>query len=139
MINGTVAANGGDLGTDTQAGGGAGGGIYITCTSIAGNATGLLTVKGDNGGSYFAGGAGGGGGRIAVWVDVPANIRNRYILSNGGDGRAVVARTNLPPAFSGAILITNGTGSAYSPPSTNAAYPGALFFFSYVKGARLGI
>jgi len=44
--------------------GGSGGGIYITCSTLAGNGT--LSVKGANGGGHHLS-AGGGGGRILVF------------------------------------------------------------------------
>ncbi len=60
-IDGTISVNGA-AGPGDSAGGGAGGGIYLTCKSLGG--TGTLQA---NGGSAPSLGGGGGGGRIAVW------------------------------------------------------------------------
>lgn len=62
-INGSISANG-RAGTWSN-GGGAGGSIYITCDTFAGQANGSLLVKGGNAGAAAYSG-GGSGGRIAV-------------------------------------------------------------------------
>ncbi len=129
-IDGTLTANGT---TGGQGGGGAGGGININCASFGGSSTGaLLSAAGINGGSDVGAG---GGGRIAVWVDVPQNIRTRYIASTGADGRAVARLTNWP-AFSGTFSVANGTGYR-NPPTNGCALPGTVFFFKYLKGGQL--
>ncbi len=125
-IDGTVTANGATCTGTGYGGGGAGGGIYISCTNFGGSSTGRLSAAGGNSEQYGGGGA---GGRIAVWVDVPPNIRTRYINSSGTDGRAVVWTTNWP-AFSGTLSVSNGAG--VSP----AALPGTVFFFKPLKGAH---
>ena len=128
-IDGAVTARGAN-GGGSYGGGGAGGGIYISCATFGGSSTGAcLSAIGGNG--VGTAGGGGGGGLIAVWVDVPPNIRTRCIAA--GSGRAVARSTNWP-AFSGTFSVTNGTGY------TGAAdfpLPGAVFFFKYVKGAQL--
>ncbi len=129
-INGTVSANGGD-GT-SRGGGGSGGAIYILCNSFAGTNGIFRANGGDKGGS---GGGGGGGGRIAVWVDVPPRIRERYLSGDGAAGRAVALSTAWPQ-FTGTLAVTDGLG-VYRLPDTRGAYPGTCFFFRYVRGARL--
>jgi hypothetical protein len=63
-VNGTIAADGKNMGSG-DGGGGAGGSIWISCDTFAG--TGLLNAAGGTGSSYRGGG--GGGGRIAVTYD----------------------------------------------------------------------
>ncbi len=141
VLNGAIAANGltSECGGSYRAAGGSGGAIYINCKTFSSSSCVLETYGGNgakgNTGSYQSGG--GGGGRIAVWIDVPPNIRNRYIESQGNDGRAVVRATS-DPQFGGAFSIANGLGyKTY--PDPNAAQPGTCFFFRYLRGARLGI
>ncbi len=59
-INGTITANGGN--GVNRSGGGSGGGIYLSCSTVAGR--GNIRANGGNGGSGYGGG--GGGGRIAI-------------------------------------------------------------------------
>ncbi|NLF22209.1 MAG: hypothetical protein GX590_03525, partial [Lentisphaerae bacterium] len=65
MVDGSLTANGGVYGGSADGcGSGSGGGIYVTCQTFGGAASGLLSVKGgDNTGAR---GGAGGGGRIAV-------------------------------------------------------------------------
>jgi hypothetical protein len=62
VVNGVLSARG-TLGLQYD-GGGAGGAIWITCTTFAGT-NGVIQTDGGNGGSAYGGG-GGGGGRIAL-------------------------------------------------------------------------
>ena len=134
-VDGTLSANGQDAG-NYQAGSGSGGAILINCASFSG---GSLAVLRANGGTSVASGAtqggGGGGGRIAVWVDVPPNIRNRY-LNDSSAGRAVGITTNWPQF--GTVSVASGAGK-YAAPDPKAAYPGTVRFFQYIRGGRLGV
>lgn len=67
-IDGTITANGG-IGTENYSGGGSGGGVFITCSSISGR--GAILAEGGNGSGVSSGGSGG-GGRIAVVYDPAA-------------------------------------------------------------------
>ncbi len=127
-LDGTISANGGKAG---NGGGGSGGGIFIVCAALEGN--GILCAAGGNSSSSTYHG-GGGGGRIAVWVDVPPNIRTRYVGSEGRDGRAVARATNWPD-FGGTPSVIGGLGY-YNPPTNGCALPGTCFFFKPVKGAQ---
>ena len=62
-LNGTLRATGGSA---TYGAGGAGGGIYVQCNTLAGSNA-VLLANGGTGGNSGNFGAGGGGGRIAVW------------------------------------------------------------------------
>ena len=66
LVNGSISANG-DANHITQAGGGSGGSIYITCQTIGG--TNLIQANGGGGQIW---GADGGGGRIALDYNAPA-------------------------------------------------------------------
>ncbi len=128
-VDGALSANG-----ETPAGaytpGGAGGAILLECRTIVGG--GAIRANGGNGTTDNKGG--GGGGRIAVWLDVPPNIRNRYLESVGGDGRAVVCSTNWTQ-FGGTFSANNGTNGN----GVISATPGTMRFFQYVRGAQLGV
>ena len=66
-INGTLNANAGNA-TESHAGGGSGGSIYINCQNFQGSVSGQIMAKGGDAGLYGDSwnGGGGGGGRIAV-------------------------------------------------------------------------
>jgi len=65
-IHGTIRANGAGRPGGSHDNGGAGGAIYITCSRLAGSATGLIQANGENAG---LGGMAGGGGRVAIIYD----------------------------------------------------------------------
>ena len=128
-VNGVITANG----TNTGISAGSGGGIFVACEGRFSGLNGQLLANGGNSASW----GGGGGGRIAVWAGVPRNIRNRYLTSNGSDGRAVGSLAAWPD-FTGTIAANNGTGK-YNPPTAGCAYPGTVLFFQYLPGTRMGI
>jgi len=67
VMNGEIRADAGSA--DSTRGGGAGGGVYLTCKTFDG--TGKITARGGN--VYSSNAGGGGGGRIAiVWSDTEA-------------------------------------------------------------------
>ena len=78
-VNGAVIADG-KPGLQDDAGGGAGGSIWISATTLTG--TGRISANGGDG-ELFRGG-GGGGGRIAVYS--PANTFSGLVGAYGGDG-----------------------------------------------------
>jgi hypothetical protein len=92
-----LAANG-TAGAVWGAGGGSGGGIYVTCSRFAGT-SGALQANGGNGAGTT--GPGGGGGRIAVWrtLDTSAGV-TATVTPGGGyataDVGTVVWGTVLP-------------------------------------------
>ena len=70
QLGGTISADGPDLGST---GGGAGGSIWLTTGTLAGD--GLIRADGSRSGTYLGYGYGhGGGGRIAVYLDTGNNI-----------------------------------------------------------------
>jgi hypothetical protein len=86
-LEGTITAKG-QRAVTQSAGGGSGGGIYITCRRFMGSTNGELRVDGGN----FANGiysyeGGGGGGRLAVWSMSPGASTNavqvRYSATGG--------------------------------------------------------
>ncbi len=78
-INGSISANG-DFGWQDNSGGGAGGSIWITASTLAG--AGNLSAAGGDGDLYNGGG--GGGGRIAIYA--PTNLFAGTTNVNGGAG-----------------------------------------------------
>jgi hypothetical protein len=108
-VNGLLSANG-DFG-EYAAGGGAGGGIFITCNSFGGDG-GVLRARGGDGQYYsplYAGG-GGGGGRIAIWYGVTEGQRSALLADpdHPPAGRYVV--TNSYAGFAGLCDVVGGTG-----------------------------
>ena len=107
-LNGAISANGNN-GVIEGAGGGSGGGIWITTSSLSG--TGNIIANGGTG--QDGQGGGGGGGRIAIY----ASVTNSFVGSasvNGGSGfesgqpGTIVIATNL--LVSGSVTDTNGIG-----------------------------
>ena len=98
-IDGEIRANGYAGGAPNyRSGGGSGGGIWITCGTLAG--TGLITAHGGAGAGSGQGG-GGGGGRIAVHcvtADLPAGNLRAY----GGAG--------YTRGGAGTVYLKTGTG-----------------------------
>ena len=80
-VNGNVSANG-DYGWQDNSGGGAGGSLWISATTLAG--LGTLSAAGGNG--DFWNGGGGGGGRIAIYA--PTNLFTGTTNISGGLGAA---------------------------------------------------
>jgi hypothetical protein len=78
-VNGNLSANG-NFGWQDDAGGGAGGSIWITANKFAG--AGNVSAFGGDGDLY--GGGGGGGGRIAIYA--PTNYFAGITNANGGNG-----------------------------------------------------
>jgi len=65
-------------------GGGSGGGVYLTCSTLSGTNIGFSAVGGV--GSLYGGG--GGGGRIAVWrqIDTSSGISYSVLGAAGASG-----------------------------------------------------
>ncbi len=94
-IDGTISANGANVG-HTYNGGGSGGGIHVVCGRNFGGAGGLLQA---NGGTCSATGAGsggsGGGGRIAVFYGGVSGLPTvRFAASCGTSGYSMVDPEN---------------------------------------------
>lgn len=90
-LDGTITANG-TFGNANYMAGGSGGGIYLTCKTLAGT-TGTLSAKGGNSTTLGTSG-GGGGGRIAIWRVRGDPSVFSYNVTNGvgtyvGDNAAV--------------------------------------------------
>ena len=121
-VNGTMTANGGSA---NEAGGGAGGGIYIACDVFAGTG-GVVRANGGNcaNGASRDHGGGGGGGRIAVLCSANqatqpkprvmlSALRGTGGVSNGGIGSLRLADASvLDPTWiphNGNVYIPNWT------------------------------
>ena len=125
IVNGAITANGNP--GDTCGGGGAGGGIFITCRKFLGS--GSLSAKGGKGGTAVKGGGGGGGGCIAVWLNVPETEVARILA---GD-RKNVAVTPTTPTFTGTLAVDKGeNGQAAIVPQ---AAPGIVSFVKIIPPA----
>lgn len=128
MVDGSIMANGDNVGSSYRAGG-AGGAINVICQSFCGSSAGRLLAVGGTGLGQCGGG---GGGRIAVWIGVSQGIRTRYLAA--GNGRAVVVSTNKPDSFAGSYSVDRGTGNTNAAPY--GAEPGSCFFSSTSRGPR---
>lgn len=125
IVNGAISANGNP--GDSCGGGGAGGGIFITCRKFLGS--GSLSAKGGKGGTAGKGGGGGGGGCIAVWLNVPETEVARILA---GD-RKNVAVTSTTPTFTGTLAVDKGeNGQAAIVPQ---AAPGIVSFVKIIPPA----
>jgi hypothetical protein len=126
-VDGAVRANGGSSGSMGE-GGGSGGTIYLTCAAFDGSTNGVLQADGGSGRANpnFTGlsGGGGGGGRIAVWINVPQTLKDRYLA--GLD--VSVFRDGTNRFFLGTLSVSNGPGYI-NPPDIGAAEPGTAWFF----------
>ena len=108
-VNGSVLANGMDSGN--YSGGGAGGSIYITCTTFAGT-HGLVRARGGNSSTSYGGAShSAGGGRVAILFDTTAQ-------------QAFGAPTDCE--FSADCGPFLGPGES----SFSQAYPGSVYFSS---------
>jgi hypothetical protein len=74
--DGIISANGGPV-SGIQAGGGAGGSLYINTTGLAGSGT--FAANGGAGGE-----AGGGGGRVALYYRNDNGVPKSALTANGG-------------------------------------------------------
>ncbi len=78
-VNGTLTVNGiGD--TSDRSGGGAGGGIFLVCKTLAGSGT----INANGGATPLHSGGGGGGGRVAVWLQISNHTAT--VTAAGGAG-----------------------------------------------------
>ena len=108
-VNGTIGANGRVSG-GKFAGGGSGGGIYITCDTITGGGT-IRAEGGDNPSTGYTGG----GGRIAVHFDfdttsgittnVDAGKQNNGTGGSGNAGAGTIVWAQIPVVAGTVILI----------------------------------
>ncbi len=98
-VNGTISANG-QSPTSVKAGGGSGGSVYLTCTTLAGGGT----ISANGGSGYASSSAGGGGGgRVALYYTT--KTFNGTLSSYGGnDGTSSSA-------------VAGGCGTIYQKPS----------------------
>ena len=133
-VNGTITANG-ESPPDNGTGGtygGSGGGIYIICQgNIIGGTSGVIRADG----MIVQQGAGG-GGRIAVWIGVPDNTRQKYLDGTPGH---VIQSGDRPRYYLGSVSVTNGTSknTVYNPPNPGGAYPGTALFFTFPPGGTI--
>ena len=116
-VNGSILANGMDSGNSS--GGGAGGSIYITCTTFAGT-HGLVRARGGNSSTAYGGAShSAGGGRVAILFDTEAQ-------------QALGAPTDCE--FSADCGPFIGPGES----SFSQAYPGSVYFSSDALLNRAG-
>ena len=117
-LAGSLLANGG-TGWGWNAGGGAGGSIWLECRKFAGASTAVFSANGGKGSGDSSGS--GGGGRIAVWHGV--SEEERPALMNGDWSNAVVADTH--DDYAGTLTVLKG------PDIRNfAASPGTVVFLT---------
>jgi hypothetical protein len=107
-LNGSLLANGSaSLQDYTSAGGGAGGGIYISCRTLAGTSA-VLQAKGGRGEHGASNGGGGGaGGRIAVWRMTETATTSTWSIAVDGATGWVYGATGT--VYWGWIPIAKGT------------------------------
>jgi hypothetical protein len=106
-LDGTLRANGGE--GYNGSGGGSGGGIYLSCKTLAGT-NGVLQANGGAPTIYGGAGGGGGGGRIAVWRVNDHSDTNTWIIqalgyavtNAGADGTVFWGQTI--PANRGTVI-----------------------------------
>ncbi len=126
-VNGLLTA-GGNAGLQDDAGGGAGGSLWVSAAVIGG--TGQILADGGVGELYRGGG--GGGGRIAIYS--PANLFGGTVLASGGGGFArgndgtIYYSSALPP-FQALAQSPVGTVT-YAVSSVDVTFNSALDPFS---------
>ncbi len=113
-VNGTIASNGGDAGTNMLAG--SGGSLYIQANTLTG-ATGTIKARGGNSPNHYAGG----GGRIAIYyasasgqfsypTNMVANVTAEGGLGNGGNNNGAAGTIYLKDTVNqtyGDLIINN--------------------------------
>lgn len=113
-VGGTMSSNGETTGSHpwNDAGGGAGGSIYVIADTITGS--GSITV---NGGNSIGGGGGGGGagGRIAIYYNTKSYSGSVTATGgtgwdNGDDGTIIFNDAPTTTSLSGISQATNGSG-----------------------------
>lgn len=102
-LNGHIKASG-ELGR--YSGGGSGGGIFITCDTFTGSASGSMHADGTNC-VQLAEGGGGGGGRIAIGLGLSDAERNQLLAGSPVDG-LITYTTHAD--YAGGSSATNGLG-----------------------------
>jgi len=120
VIDGTIAANGGQS-VAYAYGGAAGGGIFLKCRSFSGAASGAL--RADGGIPVLAGphSGGGGGGRIAVWHGI-LNFAVGDSIMRDPDNPSVRPELTWsgspPPGFLGTTSVAGAIGWENGKPGT---------------------
>ena len=89
-VDGAIRANGLNGRNDTD-GGGAGGGIKITCASLTGSGN-IEAFGGDEFPDNSFSGAGGGGGRIAVYYESTNDLSDTQFNATGGGAVGIAGR-----------------------------------------------
>lgn len=106
-LNGTLSANGTDA---IFNGGGAGGGIWITCDTFTAGSTALISAKGGSGTSQTSGG--GGGGRVAIGTGLTASQINALYATGEASDLAIQPLTAvLQERLTVAGGIRSGSGT----------------------------
>lgn len=95
IVDGTITANGRDSINASADGGGSGGSVWITCRTIEGLASGLISANGGPPSTATSSKGGGSGGRIAIEVNTAAqsNVTSRPLITVSGG-----AHTTAPGA-----------------------------------------
>ena len=107
QLDGKLTANG--FGR-YPAGGGSGGGIWVTCTHFALGASGRLIADGGPA-NFYGGCGGGGGGRIAVGEKLPQRVIDHLYNSGEAAGITVESMADLPD-FAANHSVTGGLSAA---------------------------
>ena len=119
-LAGSLLANGG-TGWGWNAGGGAGGSIWLECRKFAGASTAVLSANGGKGSGDLSGS--GGGGRIAVWHGVSDEERPTLMAGDWSD--AVVTATH--DDYAGTLSVLKGADIRAGCPPAN---PGTALFLT---------
>jgi hypothetical protein len=117
-VNGSISANGASA-TNDRAGGGSGGGIWLSAQTFAGSGT----LSADGGDGEPPAGGGGGGGRIAIYYQT--NTFTGALSARGGrgaqNGGAGTIYTRLGGLAGSAVADNAGRSGATTPFSTTEA------------------
>ncbi|WAR26294.1 hypothetical protein MAR_011998 [Mya arenaria] len=99
-VEGRLHSNG-EVGSNNQAGGGAGGSLYLNVNHLDG--TGFIETTGGDGGTN---GGGGGGGRIAIYHTIENHFTGEYLIYGGkgpyqfgGAGTVYIEDNSVSPAY----------------------------------------
>jgi len=109
-INGTITADGGDVGASGYSGGSAGGGIKISANTIAGTPAGFTATGGDT----SVHGGGGGGGCVRLEYTTLNSISSGDVTLSGGSNGGGTGQDGNVGLFSSQQLTPSAPTTLYS-------------------------
>lgn len=131
LCNGELNASGA-TGSDWAAGGGSGGGIFISGQTFVGDGNALLAAYGAKPSNDWGAG-GGGGGRIAVWHGRPMpEALSNALLAGQLPNKSLFVVTPTLSSFGGAVAVAQGDYYRGTP-----AEPGTAVFLKYEQAATV--